>query len=168
MRVRASRVRARLGGVPARARACTCAVVELRAVCTDILHSPARVPIVEVARGCYQTANMIPDRFWPSPRAHVRSAASFPDGRAADPGGRQTAAVGDQAATSIEGTSRRRPIGWPPRGPALRWPRVTPGRLAPRPRCRNTSRPGSVREMPNAEAPGCTPGRRTRLIDGPW
>src|SRR6516165_1508511 len=103
MRVRASRVRARLGGVPARARACTCAVVELRAVCTDILHSPARVPVVEVARGCYQTANMIPDRFWPSTRAHVRSAASFPDGRAADPGGRQTAAVGDQAATSIEG-----------------------------------------------------------------
>ena len=57
-------------------------------------------------------------------------------------------------------------IGWPPRGPVVLWPRLTPGRLAPRPRCRNTSRPASGRETPNAEVPGCAPGRRTRLISG--
>jgi len=114
---------------------------------------------------------MIPDRFCPSTRAHARSPVApgaVPRWTgAAGRGGRQTAAVGDQAAAAIGGTSRRPRIGWPPRGPVGRWPRLTPGRLAPRPRCRNTSRPAFGRETPHAEGPGCAPGRRTRLIDGP-
>jgi hypothetical protein len=66
------------------------------------------------------------------------------------------------------GPSRRPPIGWPQRGPGVRRPRVPSGLLEPRPLCRSTSRQASVREMPNVEAPGCVPGRRTRLIAGRW
>ena len=68
----------------------------------------------------------------------------------------------------LRGTSRRPPIGWSQRGPVVPRPRVKTGRRALRHRCRNTSRPASVRETPNGEARGCAPGRRTRPIDGPW
>jgi hypothetical protein len=68
----------------------------------------------------------------------------------------------------LMGTSRRPPIGWPPRGPGVRRPHVPSGLLEPRPLCRSTSRQASVRETPNVEAPGCVPGRRTRLIAGRW
>ena len=68
----------------------------------------------------------------------------------------------------LMGTSRRPPIGWPQRGPGVRRPHVPSGLLEPRPLCRSTSRQASVRETPNVEAPGCVPGRRTRLIAGRW
>jgi hypothetical protein len=66
------------------------------------------------------------------------------------------------------GTSRRPPIGWLQRGPGGRRPHVPSGLLEPSPLCRSTSRQASARETPSGEAPGCVPGRRTRLIAGRW
>jgi hypothetical protein len=68
----------------------------------------------------------------------------------------------------LMGTSRRPPIGWLQRGPGVPRPRVPSGLLEPRPLCRSTSRPASVRETPNVAAPGCVRGHRTRPIAGPW
>jgi serine/threonine-protein kinase len=51
---------------------------------TNILHFPAGVPVVQVARGCDWAANMIPDRLCASTRATFGPAfllAAFPDGR---------------------------------------------------------------------------------------
>jgi integrase/recombinase XerD len=58
--------------------------------------------------------------------------------------------------------------GSPPRAPGVRRPRVTSGLLAPRPRCRSTSRQASVRDTPNVAARGRVLRPRTQPVDGPW
>jgi hypothetical protein len=49
-----------------------------------------------------------------------------------------------------------------------RRPGATSGLLGRCLRCQSIFRPASVRGTPNVEAPCCAPGRRTRLIAGPW
>jgi hypothetical protein len=65
-----------------------------------------------------------------------------------------------------KGTSRRPPIGWLQRGSGVRRPRVPSGLLEPRPLCRSTSRPASVRETRRAVARGRVRGRRTPPVAG--
>jgi hypothetical protein len=61
-------------------------------------------------------------------------------------------------------TFRRPPIGWPPRGPGGRRPRVPSGLLAPRPLCRNTSRQASGRETVGRAEPSIRTSEDAQLV----
>jgi hypothetical protein len=143
------------------------------AISTNILEFPARVLVMQPARGCYRAATLIPDRVLAVYACDGRSRFSRhrlrTHGRPWRPSGRNG---GQHSMVTrprrLTGISRTTPIGWLRRVSGVRRPRVTSGRLEPRPLCRSTSRPASVREMPNGEAPGCVPGRRTQPIAGPW
>ena len=86
------------------------------------------------------------------------------------PAGPAVAGDGQQSVVTrlcrVMDTSRRPPICWPQRGPVVRRPRLTSGPRGPYLPCRNTSRPASARETPNAEARGCVRRRRTPRVDG--
>ena len=88
-----------------------------------------------------------------------------PEGGAVGKGGQEPGVTRPRRMTD---TSRRTPIGWPLCVLGARRPLVTSGPPAPRPRCRSTFRPASVRETRSAEGRGCVPRRRTRPDDGRW
>jgi hypothetical protein len=121
------------------------------------------------ATGGYAGAALIPDTVLPvySGDRAIRLSRAVASRRTGlvGPGGRLPMIMRPRRLT---GTSRKPPIGWPQRGRIVRRPRVPSGLLEPRPLCRSTSRQASVRETPSVEAPGCVPGRRTRLIAGSW
>ena len=106
------------------------------------------------ARGGDQRATLIPNTVLPvywCDRAVLFSRQSAPDAP------RVPVSEGSQLSVVMRprrstDTSRRPPIGWPPRGPGVRRPRVMSGLLERRPLCRSTSHQASVRETPNVEA----------------
>ena len=139
-----------------------------RAISADILEFRARV-LVSQAAGPRATDNGADFRHGsgPSLRASARCACLGQSPRDARVRGfRFRLSVIMQPRRWMD-TSRRPPIGWPERGPGGQWPHVPSGLLELRPLCRSTSRPASVRETPNGEAPGCVLRRRIRLIAGP-
>jgi hypothetical protein len=145
-------------------------VIASRAISTDILKFRARVLVIHVAERRRERATLITVlpmySFRPRRSASPGQSSQAPAWRVLVVGRRSTDR--DQAAASIAGHVRQAAIGWPQRGPGVQRPRVTSGLLEPCPQCRSTSRQVSVRETPNAGAPGCVRGRRTRLVDGRW
>ena len=138
-----------------------------RVISTDILQFRGRVLVIHAAKGGYGRAALISDTVLPvhwATRDPLLPGNRLQTNRPAGCGGRLS--VIRQPRRWMD-TSRRSPIGWPRSAPGGRRLHVPSSLLGPRPLCRSTSRQASVRETPNGAAPGCVPGRRTRLIAGP-